>query len=216
MKLARALLFDLDGTLLDSSRAICSSAVASFRALGVRVEEGDIEEHLGAPLEELYALFVGDGDRTRLERFVEGYIEAHERHPERHPDPLPGVREGLAALSSRYRLPMAVATAKPTDRALVQVEAAGLLPRFSHVQGTDEGMRAKPDPEVIYYACQTLEVEPDRVVMVGDTFRDVHAAKAAGARAVAIAYSEMHYARARTFGADLVVRSIEELVDVVF
>jgi HAD superfamily hydrolase (TIGR01509 family) len=216
VKLTRALLFDLDGTLLDSARAICSAAAASFRRLGVRVSEDEIEAHLGAPLDELYAIFVGDEDPHRKARFVEDYIEEYDRHPERHPPPLPGVREGLAALSSRYRLPMAVATAKPTDRARVQVEAAGLLPRFAHVQGTDEGMRPKPDPDVIYYACKTLEVDPERVVMVGDTFRDVHAAKAAGARAVAVAYSEAHYTRALTFGADIVVRSLEELVDLDF
>lgn len=215
MKSAHALLFDLDGTLLDSSRAICASAAASFALIGVRVSERDVEAHLGAPLEELYALFVGDGDELRLARFVTGYIEEHDRHPERHPAPLPGVREGLAGLSSRYGVPMAVATTKPSDRARVQVEAAGLLPRFAHVQGTDPGMRPKPAPDVIHHACQTLEVSPSHVVMVGDTLRDIHAAKAAGARAVAVAYGDEQHARAVTFGADLVVRSLEELVGVV-
>lgn len=215
MKSRKALLFDLDGTLLDSSRAICEAASLSFGLVGARVSAQEIEAHLGAPLEELYALFVGDGDDARYQRFVDGYIHAHDNHPERHPPPLPGVVEGLAALSSRYRLPMAVATTKPTARARVQVEAAGLLARFAHVQGTDPGMRPKPEPDVIHHACMTLDVDAAHVVMVGDTVRDVHAAKTAGAVAIAVAYSDEHHARAVTFGADLVVSSLEELVDVV-
>ncbi len=215
MQKLRALLFDLDGTLLDSSRAICHAASASFALVGVSVSEQQIEQHLGAPLEELYALFVGDHDRERQARFVASYIEAHDAHPDRHPPPLPGVREGLLSLSERYALPMAVATTKPSDRARVQLEAAGLLPSFQHVQGTDPGMRPKPAPDVIQYACQSLAVTAVDVVMVGDTARDVHAAKSAGAKAVVVAYSDEQHARATRFGADLVVRSLEELVDVV-
>lgn len=215
MKSVSALLFDLDGTLLDSTRAICHAAAESFSRLGVRVLAHQIEEHLGAPLDELYVHFVGDGDVERSLRFVEGYIEAHDAHPERNPPPLPGVVTGLVTLSSQYGLPMAVATTKPTHRARLQIEAAGLLPRFAHVQGTDEGMRPKPEPDVIHHACRSLGVDPRTVVMVGDTARDVNAAKAAGAKSVAVAYSDEHHARATTFGADLVVRSLEELVSVV-
>jgi phosphoglycolate phosphatase len=104
-----------------------------------------------------------------------------------------------------------VATTKPTDRATEQLRANALLPRFHHVQGTDVGMEPKPHPDVIMHACRALEVDPRHVVMVGDTLRDVMAAKAAGAFSVAIAYDEEAELRARRFEADLVVRSVEEL-----
>ncbi|MFZ9888882.1 MAG: HAD family hydrolase [Myxococcota bacterium] len=214
MHRARALLFDLDGTLLDSTRAICHAASASFRELGVTVSEAEVELHLGAPLEELYASYARDDDPVRLARFVEAYVRIHDEHPERHPPPLPGVASGLAGLAARYGAPMAVATTKPSDRARVQVEASGLLPHFTHVQGTDEGMRPKPQPDVLHHACARLGVSARDAVMVGDTARDVGAARAAGARAVVVAYSAAHYEKAQAFGADLVVRSLEELVGV--
>jgi phosphoglycolate phosphatase-like HAD superfamily hydrolase len=124
------------------------------------------------------------------------------------------VVEGLAALAERYGRPMAVATTKPTSRAHLQVEASGLLPRFVHVQGTDEGMRPKPSADVILHACRQLAVHPSEVIMVGDTARDIGAARAAGCKAVAVAYSDAHHRQASDFGADLVVRSLGELVGV--
>ena len=90
-----ALLFDLDGTLLDSSRAICEAASLALRDLGVGVAASEIEPHLGAPLDELYSLFIGDGDDERRQRFVLRYIRHHDEHPERNPPPLPGVTAAL-------------------------------------------------------------------------------------------------------------------------
>lgn len=211
-----ALLFDLDGTLLDSSLAICEAASAALRELGAAVSASDIEPHLGAPLAELYERFVGDGDDERMQRFVLRYIHHHDAHPERHPPPLPGVLNALDGLRARYGAPLAVATTKPSDRAFQQLEAIGLHTRFAHVQGTDPGMRPKPAPDVILRACERLEVRPREVLMVGDTARDVDAAREAGARAVLIAYSDEHVERARSIRADRLVRSLEELVDAVF
>jgi phosphoglycolate phosphatase len=210
-----ALLFDLDGTLLDSSRAICEAASASLSDLGVNAAAEEIEPYLGAPLEELYYVFVGDDDKKRRERFVLGYIRHHDEHPERHPPPLPGVVAALKGLRARYRAPFGVATTKPTDRAFDQLKATGLAHHFAHVQGTEENIRPKPEPDVILHACSRLRVKAQEVMMVGDTARDVDAARAAGAYAVAVAYGDEDVERAKLFGADLLVRSLEELVGAV-
>lgn len=207
--------FDLDGTLLDSERAICEAASAAFADVDVRVTELQIADHLGAPLEELYAQFVpappaGALDDARLRRFVTRYIERHDEHPDRFPPALPGVVEGLVSLRERG-IPLAVATTKPTARAASQLEGAGLERFFQHVQGTDPGMRPKPAPDVVFQACAGLGVAATRVVMVGDTPRDVGAAHAAGACSVVVAYGEARLALARAMGARAVVRSLAEL-----
>lgn len=207
----KALLFDLDGTLIDSERAICDAAASAFGSIGVTVTELAVADHLGAPLEELYDLFVGDADPARLSAFVAAYIAAHDDHPERLPPPLPGVVEGLRALQKKLGLPTSVATTKPSFRATAQLEGAGLRAWFTHVQGTDPGMKAKPAPDVVVTACRALGVDADAAVMVGDTPRDVHAARAAGAGAIVVAYSDARYELALGFGADHVVRSLREL-----
>lgn len=212
MQTREALLFDLDGTLLDSERAICHAASAAFRMLDVAVSEAEVALLLGAPLEELYDAYVGDGDPVRRRVFMEAYVELHDAHPEAEPLPFPGVAEALEALRARARLPMAVATTKPSHRAASQLLAAGLHPCFDHVQGTDPGMRPKPEPDVIVRACQALRVDPRAALMVGDTARDVVAAKRAGAVAVAIAYDDEKRRAAREFGADVVIGSVAEML----
>lgn len=205
-----AVVFDLDGTLLDSERAIVQAAEQAFADLGVTVSELQVADHLGAPLEELYALFVGDGDDARLRRFITRYVERHDEHPDRFPPPLPGVVAGLTALQQRG-VPLAVGTTKPSARARLQLEAAGLLPHLTHVQGTDPGMKPKPHPDVVLKACDALGVAPTRALMVGDTPRDVASAHAAGAAAVVVAYSDARRAVAATFGAHRVLASVAEL-----
>lgn len=206
-----AAVFDLDGTLLDSERAICEAASAAFADVDVRVTELQIADHLGAPLEELYAVFVpGPVHDERMRRFIARYIERHDEHPDRFPAALPGVVEGLASLHARG-VPLAVATTKPTARAVSQLEGAGLDRFFRHVQGTDPGMRPKPAPDVVLTACAGLGVSAERAVMVGDTPRDVGAAHAAGACSVVVAYGDARLVLARRMGARAVITSLVEL-----
>ncbi len=206
------LLFDLDGTLIDSERAICDAAALAFGRIGVVVPELAVADHLGAPLDELYELFVGDDDAERRKTFVAAYIDEHDKHPENLPPALPGVVLGLELLQAAFtNARTSVATTKPSARARTQLEGAGLLAAFHHVQGTDPGMKPKPAPDVVLAACRALGVDPADCVMIGDTPRDVHAARAAGAGAVVVAYSGPRYDLALGFGADHVVRSLVEL-----
>lgn len=202
--------FDLDGTLIDSEKAICTAASLAFGDLGSDVDEAAVADHLGAPLDELYDAFITDGDALRRRHFIDRYLVHHDLHPDRDPPPLPGVVAGLELLRA-LGLPLTVATTKPTDRASQQLEACGLHGFFAHIQGTDAPMRPKPAPDVVLAACRAVGLDPRRVLMVGDTARDVGAARAAGSGAVVVAYGMHRLQVARTLGADIVVRSLEEL-----
>jgi phosphoglycolate phosphatase len=206
-----AVVFDLDGTLLDSERAIVNAASAAFDDVGAEVTELMVADQLGAPLEELYAIFIGDNDDARMRRFITRYIERHDEHPDRFPPPLPGVNEALVALVAG-RVPLGVATTKPSARAISQLEGAGIARHFTHIQGTDPGMKPKPAPDVVIAACAALGVDPKRAIMVGDTQRDVKAAQAAGAHAIVVAYGAARAEQAAQMGADAVITSLLELI----
>ena len=210
-----AILFDLDGTLIDSERAICDAASLAFSDVGLDIAPVQIADHLGAPLEEMFTILaepLGRGDDVvAMRHFIVHYIERHDAHPDRFPPPLPDVRDTLRTLHARG-VPMSVATTKPSDRARIQLEAAGLLPYLAHVQGTDAGMKPKPSPDVVMAAARALHVDVTRTWMVGDTPRDSGAAIAAGAHAIIVAYSDARAADAIGWGAHRIVRSLAELL----
>jgi phosphoglycolate phosphatase len=206
-----AVVFDLDGTLIDSEKVICAAASLAFADLGLHVDEAAVADHLGAPLDELWAAFSHSDDPVRRRRFVDRYIAHHEGHPDRDPPPLPGVVEGLERLRERG-LPLAVATTKPTARAHSGLVAAGLDSFFAHIQGTDPPMKPKPAPDVIVAACAAIGVDPRSVIMIGDTARDVGAARQAGSAAVVVAYGVHRLQVAPGLGADRIVRQLSDLL----
>jgi len=203
--------FDLDGTLIDSEKAICAASSLAFADLGVAVDEAAVADHLGAPLDELYDVFVPDNDAVRRGRFIDRYIAHHDLHPSRDPPPLPGVVEGLTGLRA-LGLPLMVATTKPTGRAVQQLESCGLASYFIHIQGTDPPMRPKPAKDVIVAAAAAAGVDPSAVVMVGDTSRDVGAARAAGCPAIVVAYGVHRINIAQGLKADAVIWSLAQLL----
>jgi phosphoglycolate phosphatase len=207
----KAVVFDLDGTLIDSEEAICAAASLAFADVGHDVDEAAVADHLGAPLDELFDHFAPGERAATRQHFIDRYIAHHDLHPRRDPPPLPGVVQGLKGLAARG-LPLAVATTKPTYRAVQQLKSCGLDAAFAHIQGTDPPMRPKPAKDVVVAACAGLGVDPVDVVMVGDTSRDVGAARAAGSRAVVVAYGVHRLQVAQTLGADVVVWSLAQLV----
>jgi phosphoglycolate phosphatase len=207
-----AILFDLDGTLLDSAQAICAAVSAALGDFDVAVTPEEIEPHLGAPLDELFALYVGEDVGTHRAHFTERYIAHHDAHPQARAMPFPTVEKALVSLRRDHAMKTAIATTKPSHRAHAQLAHHGLDAWLDHVQGTDPGMRPKPYPDVIEHACRALGVSPGDVWMVGDTARDVGAARRAGAKVAVVAWDDAQHARAVGFEADLILRSMEDLL----
>lgn len=210
----RGVIFDLDGTLIDSEKAICAASSLAFADLGFDVDEAAVADHLGDPLDELFASFVPAdvaNDAGRRQRFIDRYIAHHDGHPDRDPPPLPGVVAALKGLKA-LGLPLAVATTKPTNRAVQQLRSCDLLGYFTHVQGTDLPLRPKPHPDVVVAAAKAIGVDPAEAVMVGDTNRDVGAAKACGALDVVVAYGPHRIAVAKAFNARHVIWQLTELL----
>ncbi|HEY1097501.1 MAG TPA: HAD-IA family hydrolase, partial [Myxococcota bacterium] len=212
--------FDLDGTLIDSEKAICAAASLAFADVGLVVDEAAVADHLGAPLVELFdhfaaaaATFVSVIDAAHVEQrahFISRYIAHYDLHPDKDPPALPGVVAALDRLRA-LGVPFAVATTKPTRMAVQHLTAIGLLDRFAAVCGTDPPLLPKPAPDVVLLACSRLGVDPRRAVMVGDTSRDVGAARAAGCLAVVVAYGIHRLQVATTLQADVVVSDLRAL-----
>ena len=200
------IVFDLDGTLVDSLADIIASFRHAFGELGLEQPDAmAVRALIGRPLDEMYANFVPAG---RVAALSAAYRRHYPKNFTRNSRIFPGVIEVLGGLREQgYRL--AVATTKTTRMALALVEAVGLAPHLDHVQGTD-GFPHKPAPDVVLRAARALGGRPEW--MVGDTTGDIEAGRAAGAATYAVTWGTHDEAALRKVRPDLLEPNLDRLL----
>jgi phosphoglycolate phosphatase len=209
------ILLDLDGTLVDSFADIAAGVTAASTPTRAQAAAAALAlVRRGAPLEEIYAA-TGGGDR-----FVE-FAAAYRAHYFDAAGCIastavyPGVVDTLRALRELAPRPvLAVATTKRTETARRVLEATGLLPLLDHVVGSD-GLAPKPDPAILVEAARRAGIDVRRAIMVGDTDRDVLAARRAGAVSAAVVYGGVAEEELLLHAPDHVLRSFADLLAVV-
>lgn len=179
-------IFDWDGTLMDSTRVIASSLQSACRDIGITIPtERDALYVIGLGLIDSFNHIAPDLDHDGRRRLTERY--RHHFLARENEAPLyNGVRDMLAELHGRGTR-LAVATGKARrglDRAL---DSTGLRPWFEATRCADEGF-AKPHPDMLLMLMDMTGVPPRRALMVGDTTHDLELAANAGVDAVAVSY----------------------------
>ena len=179
-------IFDWDGTLMDSTKVIASSLQAACCDIGITVPtERDARYVIGLGLIDSFNHIAPDLDHDGRRRLTERY--RHHFLARENEAPLyGGVRDMLAELHGRGTR-LAVATGKARrglDRAL---DSTGLRPWFEATRCADEGF-AKPHPDMLLMLMDMTGVQPRRALMVGDTTHDLELAANAGVDAVAVSY----------------------------
>ncbi|WP_051710789.1 HAD-IA family hydrolase [Streptomyces sp. NRRL S-350] len=180
----RAIVFDLDGVLVDSFE-VTRQAFALAYAEAVGDGQPPFEEYVRHPGRYFPDVLRIMGLPATME---EPFVRESHRLAEQvtvHP----GVRELLAELRARG-IRTAVATGKSGPRARSLLECLGLVTSFDTVVGSDEVPRGKPAPDIVDLALARLGCRPEEALMVGDAVTDLASARAAGVPAVAAAWGE--------------------------
>jgi pyrophosphatase PpaX len=207
----RTVLFDLDGTLIDSGAMI----LASFRHATRTVLAREI------PDAELAALVGGSNiheqmrtiDATRVGELVDAY-RAHNTPLHAELQSFAGIEPVLDELRAEGRR-LAIVTAKRRKTVDLAFAVLPLERYFDAVVTSESTARHKPHPDPVLAALELLGSRPEEAAFVGDSPYDVGAAKAAGVFAVAVSWGRIHpEERLLAAGADIVVHSPEELLDV--
>lgn len=183
----RLVVFDWDGTLMDSTGAIVRAAQAAIAELSLPARsDRSIREIIGLGLQESWSTLFPELDMGHYRAFVESYRE-HFMERERHSSELyPGVGEVVETLRARdYQL--AVATGKSRRGLDHDLAVTGLGAWFDLSRTADES-RSKPHPEMLLHIMERLAIAPAATLMVGDTDYDLQMAHAAGAGSVAVAW----------------------------
>jgi phosphoglycolate phosphatase len=210
-----AVIFDLDGTLVDSPRAIVETFTAAFASMGVdEPAAAAIRATIGLPLEAAFSGLLGIPlDDGRVASAIEHYQRLFKQLilPRARELLFPGVADGLATLRGQG-LSLAVATSKFYASADALLIAAGLREHFSVVVGADQVTHPKPHPEMGQQIMRRLGVEPDHAVMVGDTTHDLLMANAAGMSSVAVTYGIHGVEELRSAGPTWIVDTFDEVL----
>lgn len=182
----RLLVFDWDGTLMDSAAAITASIQAACRDLGLPIpDDGRARHIIGLGLNEALGYLLPELPEARYPQLVDRY-RAHFLQRDSELPLFPGALDGLRRLHGEGFL-LAVATGKSRrglDRAL---QASGLHRYFHGTRCADESF-SKPHPGMLLELMDLLGTEPRETLMVGDTTHDLQMAANAGVAALGVAY----------------------------
>ncbi|HXT18893.1 MAG TPA: HAD-IA family hydrolase [Gemmatimonadaceae bacterium] len=185
-----AILFDLDGTLVDSITLIVNSARYAFEKLGREwISDAAWREGIGIPLPTMFMRFARDeADRDAL-------IAAYREYQLEHHDRLISCYEHVVETVHELRAhghELAVVTSKSEWLAYRALALVGLASCMETVVGLDASTRHKPDPEPVWIALQRLNCPPEQALFVGDSVHDVMAGNAAGVATVAATWGAFH------------------------
>ncbi|PYI51299.1 pyrophosphatase PpaX [Paenibacillus flagellatus] len=207
-----AMLFDLDGTIVDTNELIIQSFLHTL--------EGETEEpftrerivpHMGFPLLEQLRFFTGKED---VDELVVKYRQFNlSRHDELVTE-FPHVREVLAELRGRG-VKLGVVTNKMRQTTLMGLKLCGLEPYMEAIVTVDDVTRGKPDPEPVTKGLERLGVSAGETLMIGDSQYDIVAGREAGTRTAGVSWSLKGETYLRSFKPDYIIRDMRELLDIV-
>jgi len=211
----KAVIFDLDGTLLDTIEDLTDSMNAALAEMGLP----------GRTLDECKQL-VGDGLETFVRRALPGsarqnpamtarlkeLMRAEYRiRQTRKTRPYPGIPETLEALSQKG-IPLAVLSNKPHDATLAVMDRYFSRWKFGAVFGARDGIPVKPHPQAAIEICRLFRLEPDEFAYIGDTNTDMQTASAAGMYPIGALWGFRTAAELLANGARLLLEKPEDVI----
>jgi HAD superfamily hydrolase (TIGR01509 family) len=209
----KGILFDLDGTLVDSKKAYTYSAKKACAKLrcesvvGSSVLEIPRKLELNLPLTDIVAKDVSV--------FLKIYLKTYYEVTKTKTYPLPGVAKTLEMLSQNAKLALVTMRFVPKEQVINELSQFGLSKYFAHVVTALDTSKPKPSPEALINCVRTLGVQMCDCIMVGDSVSDVRAGKAAGARTVAVLSGL--FSRQELFAEkpDFIIKDVTELPRIV-
>jgi pyrophosphatase PpaX len=212
MSLPSTVLFDLDGTLIDSVDLIIDSYHHTFRQHGLSLTSRDeLIEGIGTPLVAVFGRMTDK--RSEIDAWIATYREFNLAHHDTRIRAFPGVVDMVRQIHRGGRQ-LGVVTSKNNAGARRGLRLIGLEEMMSVVVGADDVTKHKPDPEPVQQALTKLGALPGETVFIGDSHHDVASGKAAGVRTIAVCWGPISRERLALAEPDYLCGSTEELLTV--
>lgn len=207
----RTILFDLDGTLVDTNELIIQSFLHTLEKYypGKYTRE-DVLPFIGPPLDETFNAL----DPARAQEMIDTYRSFNHAQHDALIREFETVYETIETLyKNGFRL--GVVTTKIHQTAVRGLKKTRLEPFFSCVIGLDDAKHAKPDPEPIYKALDLLRSTPDEALMVGDNYHDILAGKNAGTKTAGVAWTIKGREYLEQYEPDFMLEKMSDLLAIV-
>ncbi|MBL8582068.1 MAG: phosphoglycolate phosphatase [Rhizobiaceae bacterium] len=213
------IVFDLDGTLIDTAPDLLSSLNHSLASASLRpVESSGFRQHVGmggrVMIERAFAAAQRELPREEHDRLLNVFLQHYGAGIPGASQPYPGVVDALARFADAgFRL--AICTNKTEGFSRRLIEALGLDSRFAAICGSDTFAYRKPDPRHLFDTISAAKGDRERAMMVGDSRTDIDTAKAAGIPVVAVdfGYTDRHV---REFEPSAIISHFDELTPGLF
>jgi 2-phosphoglycolate phosphatase len=204
-------LFDLDGTLLDSAPDLYAALQAQCAELGVAVPPyAPVREVVSRGARAVLRCAFAERGDAAIDALVPRYLELYQQRMATHTAPFEGVEELLARIEAS-RLRWGIVTNKAAFLTDDLVGRIGWAARAAAVISGDTLPVKKPDPAPVLLACRRAQLQPSQCLFVGDDRRDVQAGNAAGLYTVAVSWGYLDGGDPHTWGADIVLDHPTEL-----
>jgi len=210
----KAVLFDLDGTLLDSAPDL----VATLNQLRSELDlsalpVADLRQFVSQGALGLIKAGMPACDGQMLAKWREAFLSHYAAHSFDNSKPFEGVELLLSQLKSR-QIPWGIVTNKPGWLTQPLLHQLALAQRTACIVSGDTTAKAKPHPEPLIYACKQVNKAPAACVYVGDAERDVQAGRHAGMATIVARYGYLHASeKPENWGADGIIDAPEQLLD---
>lgn len=208
--MVKAILFDVDGTLLDTAEFILQAFEHSLKHQGINdVKRQHLIEKMGPTLTGMYESLAPHADQ---EQFVKSHRDFQGKNLELS-KPFPHVPEVLKQISEKG-IKIGAVTSRSNENSILTLEMADIKDYFEIIVSFEDVTKHKPDPEGIFMALKYMDIRPVDAMMVGDTYVDIEAGKSAGVKTVGITHG-MRGDDVKTSNPDYLISNISELLRII-
>jgi phosphoglycolate phosphatase len=205
----KGILFDLDGTIVDSRDAYLEAARTAFQAMGQEPPTTQTALEIPKRLEQNQP--IDDLTHANTQRFLEVYLRTFYAITEVETKPIPNIHTALETLQQKAKLALITMRNVPKTAITKELEHFGLAHYFTHIITAQDTHRTKPSPEALIKTLKAIDVQICDCLIVGDSVTDIKAGKAAGAKTVAVLSGLYTKQELATLNPDLILKDAPQL-----
>ncbi|MFD1334129.1 pyrophosphatase PpaX [Oceanobacillus iheyensis] len=206
----RTILFDLDGTLIDTNTLIKASFEHTFKEYNLNFSNEEILKFNGPPLVDTFNKI----DETKADRMITTFREHNIREHDNFVTAFPHVYDTLEELQNR-NISLGIVSTKMRHTVHMGLELTGISKFFSTIITYDDVTHAKPHPEPVQMAMQKLGAHPEHTLMVGDNHHDIVSGQRANVQTAAVAWSLKDTNYLKSFHPDYIIEDMKDIITIV-